>query len=111
MVRPALRGNLPDWIARSASGNRVGPSCVIVSRPETPRGHSRESVRAMNTTTSELSSSLIVADSSSHWNHSHMRNSLPTKSREASSGIQATSLGERLGTNGDGDASSTLRVR
>ena len=93
-----------------ASGKRVGPSLVMLSRPVWPRGHSSTSVRVSITAASEPSPSAIVSDSASSMYHSQSRYSLPRKSRLASSGAQATSDGDAPGTNGAGAASSTPRV-
>src|SRR5262249_20324350 len=80
-----------------------------VSRPVWPRGHSRTSVRVSMMVTSESSASLRVSDSVSRMNQSQSKNSLPRKSRLASSGSQAT-LPAMPGTNALGTASSTPRV-
>ena len=83
----------------------------MVSCPVTPRGHSRFSVRASISVTSELSANLMVSDITSVWYQSHSRNSLPMKSRLLSSAIHATSDGVTPGTNVLGAESSTSRVR
>ncbi len=61
------------------------------------RAFERQRACAASASTSELSASLIVSDSTSVWYQSHIRNSLPMKSRLLSSAIHAMSVGVTLG--------------
>ena len=52
---PAFRGSFPLRIACMVSGRPVGPSAVIVSLPDSSRGHCKLSVRANMPVTSDWS--------------------------------------------------------